>query len=81
MIGVKKALVKYWMNITPCFVQFQAIRSESLLFDDLEGSILFVIKFLDGRSVWMLVASSRMRSPGWYSTRGRTFRSWKRFIL
>ena len=45
MIGVKKAFVEYWVNVMPCFVQFQAIRSESLLFDDLEGSVTFVIKF------------------------------------
>ena len=45
MIGVKKAFVEYRVNIMPCFVQFQAVRSESLLFDDLEGSVTFVIEF------------------------------------
>ena len=45
MVGVKKAFVKYRVNIMLCFVQFQAVRSESLLFDNLEGAVMFVIKF------------------------------------
>ena len=45
MIGVKKTFVEYRVNVTPCFVQLQVIRSESFFFDDLEGSISFVIKF------------------------------------
>ena len=45
MIGVKKAFMEYRVNVTPCFVQLQAIRSESFFFDDLKGSISFVIEF------------------------------------
>ena len=42
---MKKTFVEYRVNVMPCFVQLQAIRSESFFFNDLEESISFVIEF------------------------------------